>query len=435
MYYQAISFNYKNCSLENREILGFKSDDEKKAFLNKMVAFDFIHEVFIISTCNRIEIVTANKNNFATYHTLLGTMSEHSGINFHQLKDMMKSYDDKEAVRHIFSVISSLDSLVVGESQITGQVKDAFKFSYENKTAGKKLNRLVSYGVKCAAQIRKDTQISANPISIASVAVSQASEVLQDTIAGMTAIVVGTGEMGILATKHLIRIGCDVVLLSRDTEKAKLIASEISENVKVAQIEQLEKYMNRYRLLFTATASPSTIITKEMIEECDFHRLWFDMAIPRDIEDIVDDKIMIYRIDDLQKISNSNHALREEQALVATELVDRYEEDFFKWLQALSIEPVIKGLREQAKEAICSELDRAISKGFVSSENRDNMKKMATQMFNKFLHNSTQKMRQSTKDKDGASIIEAIQSIFEINTDNIDPKQYKNEHHTKGYES
>ncbi len=435
MYYQAISFNYKNCSLENREILGFGSNEDKRDFLEKLVNFDFIHEAFIVSTCNRIEIITANKNNFATYHTILGTMSERSGINFHQLKEMMKSYDDKDAVRHVFSVISSLDSLVVGESQITGQVKEAFKFSYENKTAGKKLNRLVSYGVKCAAQIRKDTQISANPISIASVAVSQASEVLDDTIAGMTAVVVGTGEMGILATKHLIRIGCDVVLLSRDIEKAKKIASEISENIKVAQIEQLEKYMNRYRLLFTATASPSTVITKEMVSECDFQRLWFDMAIPRDIEDIIDDRITIYRIDDLQNISNSNHALREEQALVATELVEKYEEDFFKWLQALSIEPVIKGLREQAKEAICSELKRAISKGFVSGAEEENMKKMATQMFNKFLHNSTQNMRQSIKDKDGASLIEAIQNIFEINTDNIDAKQYKNEHHTKGYES
>jgi glutamyl-tRNA reductase len=106
MYYQVISFNYKKCDLSQRELLVFKNDDEKRAFLNRLVDFDFIHEVFMLNTCNRVEIVTSNKDGFATYHTILGLVSEYSGINFYELKEMMYRVDDVEAIKNIFSVVA-----------------------------------------------------------------------------------------------------------------------------------------------------------------------------------------------------------------------------------------------------------------------------------------------------------------------------------------
>ncbi|HHO42247.1 MAG TPA: glutamyl-tRNA reductase [Epsilonproteobacteria bacterium] len=433
MYYQVISFNYKTCDLASRERLALKAKGDQEALLQRLVSFDFIHEAFMLNTCNRVEIITANKDNFATYHTILGVMSEYSGVNFYQLKEMMQRVDDEDAIFHIFSVVSSLDSLVIGESQITGQVKEAFKYAYEHGTAGKRLNRVVSYAIKCAAQVRNATLISENPISIASVAVAQAEEILQDTMAGMTAVVIGAGEMGTLAVKHLLRSGCDVILLGRDLIKAEQAASALGENVKVDSFENLAKYINRYRLVFSATSSPQSVLKKEMVQECDFKRLWFDMAIPRDIDEIYDEKITIYRIDDLQHISNANHALRQEQALKATEIVEKFKEEFFRWLRALSIEPVIKGVREHANLAIEKELKRAIKKGFVPATLEDNLRKMAVQMFNHFLHNPTKKMRQSSHEKEGLSKIEAIEAIFEVNTENVDPKQYKDKHHQKGY--
>ena len=434
MYYQVISFNYKKCDLSQREMLVFKNDDEKKAFLDKLVDFDFIHEVFMLNTCNRVEIVTSNKDCFATYHTIIGLVSEYSGINFHQIKEMLYRADDQEAIKHIFSVVSSLDSLVVGESQITGQVKDAFKFSYNNKSAGRKLNRVVSYAMKCAAEVRNKTEISKNPISIASVAVTQAKEILQDNIAGMTAVVVGSGEMGVLSAKHLLKLGADVILLSRSVQKAEDIVKDLGENIKVDSFENLPKYINRYRLLFSATGSPDTVIKKEMIDSCDFKRLWFDIAIPRDIDSVDDAMIKVYRIDDLQHISNTNHALRQEQSLLAEEIVNRYQDDFYRWLKALSIEPVIKGMREEVKDAIEKELQRAIKKGFVPVEFEDNLRKMANAMFNRFLHGPTFNMRKSSHEKDGLNRIEAIEAIFGIDTQDIDPKLYKEDQHAKGYD-
>ena len=433
MYYQVMSFSHKNCEQLMREKLAFPNNEEKKLMLDQLVAFDFVHEAFIISTCNRIEIILATKDNFSSYHTVLGLMSQKSDVDFYTLKNAVKRYDDEEAVEHIFSVVSSLDSLVIGESQITGQVKEAFRFSHANGTAGRKLNRIISYSIKCAAEVRNVTNISQNPISIASVAVAQAHKLLGDNIQGMTGVVVGAGDMGVLAAKHLLRIGCDVVFIGRDAQKVQAAADELGENVKADTIDKLPKYINRYKLLFSATSSKETVITKELIENETLPRLWFDMAIPRDIEDMDLEKLQLFRIDDLRSISNDNHALREEQAVRASEIVGKYKEEFYTWLRALSIEPVIKQMREHVSEAIDKEMQRAIGKGFVPEEYEANMRKMAEQMFKRFLHDPTQNMRHSSAEKKNANCIEAVKRMFNIDTENIDFKQYKNDHHTKGY--
>ena len=425
MHYQVVSFNYKRCDLEQREKLAFKSDEEIKKFLNTLVKFDFMLEAFVINTCNRIEIVTASKDNFATFHAILGLLSRKSGVNFYELEKSAIKYEDEDAIEHLFKVVSSLDSLVIGEAQITGQVKQGFKLSYENGTAGRELNRVVSYAVKCAAEVRNATNISENPISIASVAVAQASEIMNGSLAGMTGVVIGTGEMGKLAAKHLLRSGADVVLISRNKEHAKELASELGENVRVANFEDIPKYINRYRLLFSATASPEPIIRASMVEEKDIQRVWFDMAIPRDIEDINDDKIEIYRIDDLQSISKNNHALRQEQALRAFEIVQRYKDEFFIWLRALSVEPVIKQMRLDIDNVIDVEINRALKKGYIPNEYKDNIKYLLKQTFDKYLHQPTKNMREISRKSDGGSKIEAVREIFGIDINNIDVQRYK----------
>ncbi|MDQ7046550.1 MAG: glutamyl-tRNA reductase [Sulfurovum sp.] len=435
MYYQVVSFTHKNCDQGMREKLAFANNEEKKEMLNLLVAFEFVHEVFIISTCNRVEIVLATRDNFSSFHAILGLMAQKSNLDFYELKTTAQRYDDEEAVQHMFSVVSSLDSLVVGESQITGQVKEAFMLSHHNKTAGRKLNRMVSYAIKCAAEVRNVTNISKNPISIASVAVAQAHTLLGDNISGMTALVIGAGEMGVLAAKHLLRAGCDIIILGRDQEKVERAAHSLGENVKAGTLDKLPMYLNRYRLLFSATSAKEAIITKDMIENKNLSRLWFDMAIPRDIEDMELEKLALFRIDDLHSISQTNHALREEQAVKAGEIVERYREEFYTWLRTLSIEPVIKQMRENVSEAIDLEMKRALKKGFVPAEAEDNMRKMAEQMFKRFLHDPTQNLRHSSTQKKNADCIEAVKKMFNIDTENIDLKQYKNDHHIKGYKA
>ena len=435
MYYQILSFNHNNCEQALREQMAFADDQEKSTFLNELVEFKFIHEAFVVSTCNRVEIVVATSDNFSSYHTILGLLSKKSGVDFYKLKSSGRKYDDEDAIIHIFSVVASLDSLVIGESQITGQVREAFKFSHENGTAGSKLNRVLSHAVKCAAEVRNQTSISSRPLSIASVAVAQAHKIYGDNITGMRGVVIGAGEMGIIATKHLLRLGCDVLLLGRNVEKTEKIAEELGENVKAASVENLSKYLNRYRLVFSATSSKETVIKPRMIENANLERVWFDMAIPRDIDDMGLEKLKLFRIDDLKTISNENHALKQEQAIKAKEIVLKCKEEYYAWLKALSIEPVIRDMRLQAYDAIEKELERAMKKKFVPKEFENNMKKMAEQMFNRFLHDATQNLRQSSAQTNGANKVDAIREIFNIDTNDINVRQYKeNEHHVKGYE-
>ena len=145
------------------------------------------------------------------------------------------------------------------------------------------------------------------------------------------------------------------------------------------------------------------------------------------------EKLELFRIDDLRAISQNNHALREEQAVRANEIVEKYKEEFYTWLRTLSIEPVIKQMREHVTEAIDAEMQRALKKGFVPAEAEENMRKMAEQMFKRFLHEPTQNLRHSSTEKKNANCIEAVKKMFNIDTENIDLKQYKNDHHTKGY--
>ena len=426
MNYQVVSFNYKRCDLDTREQIAFKDEAAIKAYLDLLTSFDFVLEAYIVNTCNRVEIIAATKDNFSTYHTVLGLLSKTTGADFYALEKAVLNLEDEEAIMHVFSVVSSLDSLVIGEAQITGQVKDAFRLSYKNGTAGKELNRVVSYAVKCAAEVRNATNISQNPISIASVAVAQAKADMNGSLAGMTGIVVGSGEMGRLAAKHLLRADADVLLLSRNRDNAQKLADELnSENVKVVDLERLHRLINRYRLLFTATSSSDPIITNAMVEYNEADRLWFDMAIPRDIEEMEEENIKVYRIDDLQNISKSNHAMREEQALKATEVVERYTKEFYLWLQALTIEPLIKGMRLSINEVIEGEVERSVKKGYLPEQFSDNAKRMITQVFDKYLHMPTKNLRELAKQNDGQAAVNAFKKVFEIETDDSDTIQYK----------
>ena len=402
--------------------------------LQKLTSFDFIEEAYIVSTCNRVEIVIATKDSFSSYHAILGLLSLKSGLSFHELKGMDGKYDDAKAISHIFSVVSSLESLVIGESQITGQVKDAYRFSFFHKTAGRKLNRVISYAVKCAAEVRNVTNISKYPLSIASVAVTQAYKIYGNNISGMTAVIIGAGDMGLIAAKNLLRLDCDVLLLGRNRDKIEAIAKSLGENVRFDTMENLHKHLNRYRLLFSATSAKETIIKPLMIESDSLDRVWFDMAIPRDIEAMPNlKKLQLFRIDDLKNISKENYALKQEQAIRAIEIVEVYKDEFYKWLRALSIEPVIKDMRLQAKNAIDKELERAIQKKFVPKEYEENMQKMAEQMFKRFLHDATQNLRQCSSEITSTKRVDAIKEIFDIVIDDRNAKKYKKEHHAKGY--
>ena len=414
MQYLVVSFSHKNTDLETREKLALGEEKIREKVYKDLIENDVINELIILSTCNRVEIIASVKEPFKASDAILGELSKISGIDFDELEGRADIYEDNGAIHHIFSVASALDSLVIGETQISGQLKDAFKEAFEKGFASQKLARVMHFAFKCAAEVRNSTDISKNPVSIASAAVAQAKDIFEN-LGGMTAIVVGTGEMGTLAAKHLLSNGCNVILIGRNYEKTKIIAKELGENVEAAPFENLKNLLNRYRLLFTATSSKDPVITKDMVDIKDFKRYWFDMAVPRDIEDTFFENIEIFVVDDLKEIVNKSLALREAQAKEAYRIVGKYTKEFFRWLQTLSIEPIIKGIREKAKDASISEIKKAIKKGYIPKELEENVTKILHNAFNRFLHSPTKNIKSVADDPSGDTIVESIKFIFDLN--------------------
>ncbi len=427
MQYLVISFSHKNTDLPTREKLALSDEAKRDRVAKEILQSPFVNEVIILSTCNRVEVITSVKDPFKGSDHILTTLSQASQISFDELEGRADIYEDNGAIHHIFSVASGLDSLVIGETQISGQLKDAYKEAYEKGYCSQKLGRVMHYAFKCAAEVRNSTDISKNPVSIASAAVNMAQELLGG-LGGYTALVLGAGEMGTLAVKHLLNHGCNVILIGRDEEKTKNVASKISENIRVETTKNLKNLINRYRLFFTATSSKTPVITKDMIEVCDFERIWFDMAVPRDIEECEIERLKIFAVDDLKQIVDKNIAFREEQAKVAYKIVGHYTKEFFKWLQSLEIEPIIKEIRQRAKDAALEELQKAIKKGYLPKELEKSTEKLLHNAFNRFLHNPTKKIKSIADEPSADTIVEAIKFFFDIE-DDVGLNRYKCEYY------
>ncbi|MDY5615698.1 MAG: glutamyl-tRNA reductase [Helicobacter sp.] len=433
MDYYILSYSHKNTDIALREKLALDTKNKNtKKLLLELVENKFIEEAVILSTCNRIEFILSVHNPQKAEEFLFAKLCDYSGISEDSLKKHADSYDNIAAIHHLFSVASSLDSLVVGETQISGQLKNAFKFSYDLGCCSLSLSRAIHFAFRCAASVRNSTNISQNSVSVASTAVVKAREVFGD-LKGQKVLVVGAGEMSSLCVKHLVNHEAQIILLNRDIENAERLRKEVLQNSPKANIEVLSfrdlgVLINQLPLVFTATGAPHTIITQDMVEKKEISRYWFDLAVPRDIDQIHDEKIHIFAVDDLQDIVKKNLALREEQAKVAYGIVGRCTQEFFAWLQTLNVEPLIKAIRQQAKDSSLKELQKGIAKGYLPKEYEKNIEKTLHNAFNTFLHQLTINLKSVANTSKGDGIIESLRFLFEENTETIMVEKYKCEY-------
>ncbi len=424
MHYLNISFSHKNSTLDVREKLSYKDDNATRGCLTKLNSGEAINESILISTCNRMEVFCSCSDiSEATKH-IFEMLAARSGVSIDELEGRADIFDDSSAIHHIFSVASSLDSMVVGETQIAGQLRDAFRFSYDNGFCSQKLARAMHHAFKCAAKVRNATDISSKPVSIASVAVAKLKSVL-DSVEGKKALVIGVGEMSEITAKHLLSSGADVYITNRTKQKAEKLAAQCG--AKVLDMQDLQKAVNEFEILFTATSSPEPIITDEIIKPCDFERYWFDMALPRDINYHKGDRINLYVIDDLKNIVDENIGLREDSARKAHGIIGRSTVEFFEWLNTLNIEPMIKEIYQKAFEAARIESDRAIKKGFIPKEYEEQAYKMTQQALKRFLHQMSSKMRSVSEESKADMLTSALQFLIEKDRSDM-PDKYKCEH-------
>ncbi len=428
MEYIVISFTHKNTDIATREKLAFNNEVEKEAFLKNILLDVCINEAILLSTCNRIELILSASCTKEAGKAAISEFTKHSTLGLDELVGRADIYENEGAIHHIFTVASSLDSLVVGETQIAGQLKDAFKFSIEKKFSGQKLSRVLHYAFKCAAKVRNATQLGSGSVSVASTAVAQAKQLYKDT-QGVKALVIGAGEMSELACRHLLKYGFDVIICSRNIKKARVLAHSIisdgngneyeSSQIDIKPYEELENLLNSMRLMITATSAPYPIITREMIKEFDDTRNWFDIALPRDIEDMKIENVNIYSVDDLQCIVDENMELRASQAKEAYSIVGKMTIEFFSWLKTLSVEPVIKDLHLKGDMIIDKKIKNAIKKHFIKSEDEENITKLCQTIMSEFLYQPTVKLRDVSKSMEGDVVLGTTQNLFGLKEENI----------------
>lgn len=423
MHYLLVSFSHKNSPLEVREKLTYPNDKSVNGCLTKLNANEFINETILISTCNRMEIFCSCSDIVSAKEHILKTISQRADMTLGELEEKADIYDDSSAIHHLFAVASALDSIVIGETQIAGQIKDAFRFSYDKGHCGKKIARAIKAAFKCAAKVRNTTDISSKPVSVASVAVSKLKSVLKK-IEGKKTLVVGVGEMSEITAKHMISNGADVYIMNRTKEKAQILADEVG--AKVYDYTKLDKAVNEFEILFTATGSNSPIITDEMIDVCNFQRFWFDMAVPRDISCSYSGMIQLFIVDDIKSIVEENKGIKEDEARKAHSVVGRSVVEFFEWLDALNVEPMIKDIYQKAYKTAEVEAKRAINNGYLPKEYATQAQKMAEQTLKRFLHDMTSKMRKVTHEPKSDSISGVMQMLANSENDNI-PDRFKKE--------
>lgn len=411
MHYIILSFTHKNTTMSIRDRLAFNDDGTKTNFLIQTVTSPFVNEAFVLSTCNRIEVISSCNNLKAAGQHLFTLLHEHSGIARSELERRAELFEDESAVHHLFSVASSLDSLIVGETQIAGQLKDAFRYAMQKEVCGEKLSRVVNYGFKCAAEVRNRTSISSKPVSVASVAVAAARRAF-GSLEGKRALVIGSGEMSVIAARTLKNHGAQIALMNRTMAKIEELALEV--DAKLVPFARLKEVLGAYDMLFTATGSVTPIIQGTVPLKNSHERHWYDMAVPRDIEQLSHDGLTIHRVDDLKNEVDENIMLREGEAKASFAIVGRYTTEFYSWLKARNIEPLIKTMYLRAESAAAEETARAVSKGFIPPTHAHSARKLAEQSLKRYLHPISEQLREAANEGDIDAVIASV--AFILNT-------------------
>ncbi len=415
MHFLVVSFTHKNTTLAIREKLAFSNDEQKEACLSKVVKDPSIDEVMVTSTCNRIEVFCSCNDVDAATMMILLHFFHRSGIAADELEARADIYEDESAIHHMLSVVSSLDSMVVGETQISGQIKDAYVFAKKHGFCGPVLATVIHHAFRCAAEVRNVTDISSKPVSIASVAMKQLKRDAGD-LEGKRALLIGAGEMTVLTARYLMREGVSITIMNRTRAKAEEVAQEF--DAQVIDFEELSAVLNEFELLVSATGATEPIIKKEAINFDLGERYWIDMAVPRDIEEFKSDSIKLYAVDDLKSIVDENLVLREDEAKASFSVIRKFTKSYYDLQQQQRIEPMIKEVYVRAMKAAKVESERAVASGYLPKEYADQAQKMAEQTLKRFLHKKMDRLRDVTEESHSESLMSALTHILGLDHQN-----------------
>jgi glutamyl-tRNA reductase len=414
-----VGLSHHTAPIELREQLAFATADIERP-LRQLVAVPDIGEGVILSTCNRVEVYAVTRDIAAGIARIKRFLVDYHGLAYDQVEPHLYGYHGEQAVRHVFRVAASLDSLVVGEPQILGQLKDAYGYAAEFKASGVILNRFLHKSFSVAKRVRTETRIASSAVSIAFAAVELARTIFGD-LADKTVLLVGAGEMGELAAKHFVGAGVrDVLVANRTYERGERLASEF--NGRALRFEDLFDHLHKADIVLSSTGAAHYLIgPKELSAVLRRRKLrpmfFIDIAVPRDIDPALNrmENIYLYNTDDLQGVVENNREQRRREAEKAEEIVAGEIGQFMAWLASLEVVPTIVALRARFEEIVRAEVARTLSAGKdISPEHEKRLEAMTSAMIAKLLHTPITVLKHTGQGGRIDLYLDALRSLFDL---------------------
>jgi len=420
-----IGLNHRTAGVEVREKFAL-TDIEN--FEKGLIAHCPVHECMALSTCNRVEIIAVAKR--VPEREALDSLIEYwAGIckgSAELLVENIYQYTDLEAVEHIFTVACSLDSMVMGEPQILGQLKDAYRKGVDEGTAKTIVNRLLHKSFSVAKRVRTETAIASSAVSISFAAVELAKKIFGN-LEGTRAMLVGAGEMAELAATHLLQNGVqDVIIANRTLSRAKQLADSLGGEP--IQIENLPERLHEVDIVISSTGSPVAVIKAKDVKNVLKRRknkpmFFIDIAVPRDIDPDVNqlDNVYLYDIDDLKEVVEENMAQRQEEASKAHAVVEIETATFGNWLKSLELQPTIVDLVDKNEDIAHRELAKTLKKiGPVDERTRKALETLVLSVGRKSLHEPICFLKRRTQEEGSAErFIDLARRMFNLDEDTV----------------
>ncbi len=419
----SIGTSHHVAPIEFRERLAF-SEAKLSAALHELRESDSVQEAVILSTCNRVEIyavMNACRGAEAPTRFLLEFLSRYHRIDVDVLKQFTYMHHELRTILHLFRVTASLDSMIVGEPQILGQVKEAYEFSRSAGGAGLLLNRLFTKAFSVGKRVRSETTIASGAVSISYAAVELAKKIF-NTLAGKTVAIIGAGEMSELTAKHLVANGVSKVIVANRTYERAVKIAEKFKGTPVPFKSDLGFLIDADIVISSTDASQYLISPRPLAEVMKKrkHRYMFliDIAVPRDIDPDVSkiDHVFLYNIDDLEAVVASNLKQRQLEAARAEQIVSEEANGFHGQLQIFSVNPTIKALHQQFQKIVEAERAVCFGKAELSDKQQAAVASMTQAIVKKLLHHPVKNLREAVNDEDAdhGQYIQALQELFAL---------------------
>ena len=412
-----IGLNHKTASIEIREKIAFDGPKLGEA-IDIFKTSPEVRENAILSTCNRVEIYAVVEDINSGIEYIKKILSDFHHVPPDFLDKSLYVYAGRKALRHIFRVASSLDSMIVGEPQILGQLKDAFDFALKRKSSGVLLNKLMKKAISVAKRIRTETGIAENAVSISFAAVELSKKIFED-LSTKTFMLIGAGEMAELAARNLISNGVkDVFVTNRTYERAAELAREF--DGKVVEFDDFIQELIHTDIVICSTGAPTYILMKEQMHTIMKQRknkpvFIIDISVPRNIDPEINniDNIYLYNIDDLQGVIDINIEERSREAEKAEGIIDIEVDTLLKWYASLSTVPAIIALRDKAEAIRKEELEKAVRKlDGLNEEEIKSIEALTNSIVHKLIHPPTAALKSAEEDRE--SLIATIKKLYGI---------------------